>query len=143
MHRVIGGLGCIALATASAVQAAKAMGVDELRAQNAQLLSKAELDQLIPGSVSHSETERATRQWKHSADGSLAGSGQFKPGQGDTRGGSGRGTWRITESGDYCVEIEWSRTSEKWCRQVYRLGADYYAVAKRADGPSIRFRLSK
>ena len=89
-------------------------------------LSKADLLELMPGQkVMHVSKAGNTRHWTNEADGSLfaswapiiTGSGKF--------GGSGKGTWNISDDGRYCVKIDWPRAPEKWCRFIFRSGNDY------------------
>jgi hypothetical protein len=103
--------------------------VGELKAKSAEKLSKADLDALIPGASYRGETVRSYRSWAFEKDGTLVASGQRKPGQGTTSNAMGRGSWQVSDGGRLCVDIDWPRDKEKWCRFVYHLG-DYYVGVK-------------
>lgn len=103
--------------------------VGELKTKAAQKLSKEDLEALIPGSSLRGETVRSNRSWKHEKDGKLEASGQRKPGQGSTRSVMGTGTWKVSDGGRLCVDIDWPTEKEKWCRLIYKLD-DYYVGVK-------------
>lgn len=139
-----------ALFLLSPAWAADELTLADIKAQNAQLLTKAELEQLLPGATNRSETQRAVRSWKHAADGKLDANSRIKPGQARSGGGQGAGsfasgTWRVNEEGQYCVEIIWPHSNdEKWCRHVYRVGDHYYGVGGGKDeAKAHKFTLSK
>ncbi|MEB0056336.1 hypothetical protein QN413_05925 [Variovorax sp. LG9.2] len=74
-----------------------------------------------------------TRRWTNEPDGNFVASSRGKLGTNSTA----QGTWKVTDSGLYCVEIAWKGGGEQWCRAVYRLdSATYLAPAdlpKNAD----------
>lgn len=74
-----------------------------------------------------------TRRWTHGADGSFVAVSHGISGTQAT----GQGIWRVTDDGQYCVEITWKSVSEQWCRAVYRHGAATYLapndLARNAD----------
>lgn len=102
-------------------------------------LSKADLLELMPGQkVMHVSKAGNTRHWTNEADGSLfaswapiiTGSGKF--------GGSGKGTWNISDDGRYCVKIDWTRAPKS--------GAGSFsarATTTRWAAPTIRRRSGK
>jgi hypothetical protein len=122
---------CLVTAIAAAATPASAQEIllGDVKAKGAAKLGKDELNALIPGSTVDHVGAEINRMWTNDKDGSLLGSSyrRVSPGQR----GSGRGTWRVTDDGKYCVDIEWKLSTEQWCRVVYRHGDDY--VAFRTD----------
>jgi Protein of unknown function (DUF995) len=74
-----------------------------------------------------------TRRWTHGADGKFV---AVSHGQSGTQ-ATGQGVWRVSDDGQYCVEIAWKNVSEQWCRAIYRHGAATYLapndLARNAD----------
>jgi hypothetical protein len=108
----------------------------ELQAKSARKLSKEELEQLLPGARVTRWSTNAELSWTNNADGKFlandrgtaGGSGMGK--RSGMRGGS-PGTWRISEDGQYCVDIAWEfRDREKWCRDIYQANGNHYMLKK-------------
>lgn len=74
-----------------------------------------------------------TRRWTHGADGKFVAVSHGLSGTQATD----QGNWRVTDDGQYCVEITWKSVSEQWCRAVYHHGAATYLapndLARNAD----------
>lgn len=105
----------------------------DLTAQKAVKLAAPEVKALASGaSVQTVGGDGTLRTWKNSADGKLLAS--TAPGPGKPRGGQGKGTWHVADNGTYCVQIEWERRTENWCRFIYRLGDKHYGVKSDVDG---------
>lgn len=75
----------------------------------------------------------AIRFWTHDESGKFTASRQG--GSGNAR-SQGTGEWKITDSGQYCVVIEWRSArgspdiTENWCRVAYRQGEAVYLAPK-------------
>lgn len=93
-------------------------------ADDAQPLSKEELQQLIPGShASNTRSDGYLQRWTNDPSGKLIVSVISPPGQQHTS-QTAQGTWRISDDGQYCVQIQWRMQPVSWCA----------AVQKAADG---------
>lgn len=136
----------IAFPLVAASQSAGLM-LNDLKAQNAVLLTVDELRQLLPGAnMSRRTLAGNTHRWTNEPSGEMIvssdGTGKY---QGGGRGGTGKGTWHIGDNGTYCVTIEWNRSSDNWCRYFFRLGEKYYGVSSVANGTAnaMEFEISK
>ena len=75
----------------------------------------------------------AIRFWSHDASGKFTASRQG--GTNNAR-SQGTGEWKITDSGQYCVVIEWRNArgspdiTENWCRVAYQQGEAVYLAPK-------------
>ena len=124
------------------VAAADAQDVTLAAAKNrgAVKLSKEDLERLLPRAAVRGESERSNRTWMHETDGTISGTATMKAGAG--RGiVKGSGTWRVTADGKYCVDIAWTRSNEKWCRTLYRLGNDLIAFKGDGDDAPVERKL--
>ena len=109
-------------------------------------LSAQELRELIPGAKVVSRTQAgSTRRWQNKPDGTLIATS-------DGRGVSGgrnaystaEGTWQVTDTGRWCVKIDWPRAQDDACRFMFKLGDKYYGVGKLSDeAPTSEYELSK
>jgi hypothetical protein len=125
--------------------AAQEMTLAAAKKNGAQKLTKEQLAELLPKATFRAEIGSSRRSWLHAADGTLTGdmtsTGTPKGAGGrggasksmGMSGGQGSGTWRVTGDGRYCVEIAWSKNTEKWCRVLYRLGDDYFGFKDDTD----------
>ena len=101
----------------------KAMSEPELRSF---LKPGSNVETFAPGSG-------AIRFWTHDESGKFTASRQG--GTGNAR-SQGTGEWKITDSGQYCVVIEWRNArgsqdiTENWCRVAYRKGEAVYLAPK-------------
>ena len=102
---------------------AKPMSVDETKAF---FKPGAQIQTFAPGSGS-------VRYWKNDESGKFIASRQG--GTGNAR-SIGQGEWKITDSGQYCVVIEWRTArgapdnSEQWCRVPYRHDGEIYLAPR-------------
>jgi hypothetical protein len=119
----------------------------DVKTRNAVQLSTDDLKQLMPSAKVVSRTiAGSTRNWENTANGALVASSDGKGFTvGSTRGGSSAGTWRIADKGTYCVTIQWSaRTSEEWCRYIFKDGDKYYGFGRLEDSAQAsEFEFSK
>ena len=119
----------------------------DLEAQKAVLLTKADLDALLPGATNESRAPRtgSARNLTLMQGGRVVGRASGGLNQNTTK---AEGKWNVSDEGRYCVEIDWiwgsGSTSEKWCASMYKLGNDYYAVTRQgADAPAWKQTISK
>ena len=115
----------------------------DLTSQNAVKLAAPEVQALASGgSVQTVSGQGTLRTWKNSEDGKLFASAS---GTGLPRGASGTGTWHVAGNGTYCVQIEWERRSEQWCRFIYRVGDKHYGVKSDTDlaAPAMEIKFFK
>lgn len=75
------------------------------------------------------------RRWKNGADGKFIAS--RVPATGGGIPVTGQGEWKLTDNGQYCVQIEWrpkARTEqENWCRVLWKLGDVIYLAPSDLD----------
>jgi hypothetical protein len=68
------------------------------------------------------------RRWKNNSDGKFIASRVAAFGGGAAV--SGQGEWKLTENGQYCVQIEWRPRAgpelESWCRTLWRVEDTLY-----------------
>ena len=114
-----------------------ALRLSDLAAQGAKQLSKEELQTLLPGAKVMSRTAQgSTRFWENDSDGSLQASSDNRGGSNSTTSGvkgSARGSWQLNDNGTYCVLLEWKRSTEQWCRFIFKSGDKYFAVKSTSD----------
>jgi len=125
------------------------MSLEQLQAKNAEKLSREKLEQLLPGAkVMRSTAGGAELSWTNNPDGKLLANDRQTRSAGLGRrsglGGSAPGTWRISEEGQYCIDIDWTtRDREKWCRDIYRVNSHYYMIRKGKSDEEARAMLLK
>jgi hypothetical protein len=126
---------CCALAAAilSVPAAAQFITTDELNAKNPTKVAKADLEKMIPGATTESTGRQGgQRSWQNMDGGRLIGR-SYGAGQ-RASGTAAEGKWRISDEGNYCVEIAWTGVTyageEKWCAPVVKAGDDLYVVFK-------------
>lgn len=132
------------VATPGAAQEKLTLG--DLKANNAQQLSRSDLQSLVPeASVISTAGTNSTRRWTNEKGGTFVASSTNAGAIGAGKSVSGRGTWSINDEGRYCVEIDWPRTNEKWCRAIFQKGDAYYGVSslKSDTAPAYRFEITK
>ena len=91
----------------------KKVGADEIKAL---IVVDAEVEQ-INGSTG------GIRRWKNNSDGKFVASRTAATGVG--RPVTGQGEWKLTDNGQYCVQIEWrlfngGTDQENWCRTLWK-----------------------
>jgi hypothetical protein len=117
----------IALALPVVVQAADLL-LSDLRARHAVELSADDLRQLMPNArVASVHENGSVRHWKNEPNGKFLASSNVR-GKLKTLPSQGRGTWRVSDDGTYCVTIEWPRLTENWCKYLFKLDGKYYGV---------------
>lgn len=127
--------------SAWAQEAASGLKLRDLKSQNAAQLSKDELQQTIAGAkVTSVTTTGSTRYWVNNPDGKFIASTDNRGGAGYRT--TGQGTWHIADNATYCVQIEWSRRSEQWCRYLFKAGDKYYGVSSLADDATVAHELA-
>ena len=106
-----------------------------LKEKGAKLLTKADLDALLPGSSFQDESDTYQNRYQNKADGSLATSHTPRIGGGAQNPAfSAVGSWRASDQGQYCVDFKTFRGTEtKYCMNVWALDKDYYVTFGRAD----------
>ncbi len=113
----------------------------DLKAGNAQRLSRSDLQSLLPeASVISTAGTGSLRQWKNQKDGTFTASSNNAGQRGSGGGSSGKGAWSINDQGQFCVEIDWARSSEKWCRSLFRKGDVYYGVSSLSNDATLAYR---
>jgi hypothetical protein len=118
----------------------------DVKANGGVELSTAELKELMLGAKVVSRTQAgSTRSWQNKQDGTLTASSD---GRGVTGGrnayATGEGTWKVSDSGRWCVKIDWPRNADDWCRMMFKVGNKYYGVSRLEDNaPTMEFELSK
>jgi hypothetical protein len=122
----------LVISLASPVALAQVVDFGEL--QGVVKLSAQELRSIADGAkVTNISEGRYSRQWENESGGKLTASTKDLNSSGRVRQGYGSGTWRIEDDGRYCVEITWSRSSEKWCRHIFRSGDKLYLSTESAN----------
>jgi hypothetical protein len=127
-------------------QESGSLRLSDLTAQGATQLAKDELQALLPGAKVESKTAQgSTRFWENSADGSLVASSDGRGGNSSFTAGAkstARGTWQLSDNGTYCVLLEWKRTTEQWCRYIFKSGDKYFAVKSTVDQSTVAHELA-
>ena len=105
-----------------------------LKEKGAKLLTKADLEALLPGSVYDDVGDRFTNSYTNDRDGSLSTYHTPRIGGGGTdMPWRASGTWRVSDQGQYCVDYRFRVTEVKYCMYVWQLGNDYYVTFGRGD----------
>ena len=109
----------------SAVSFAQPMAFDDVRSK-AEPLSAESAQSLVKGShVEFRLVGGSVRRWTHEDDGTFIASSTVAGGPVN---GTARGTWKISEKGEYCVTFNWTYAgNESWCRFLYPVEDRYYA----------------
>lgn len=116
--------------------------LNDLKAQGAIQLTKEELQALLPNAkVKSMSGGGSTRYWENSPDGKLVASSDTR-GQVGTKPSQAHGEWSIADNGTFCVQLEWKRSTEQWCRYIFRVGDSYFGVKSIADGESPAYEFS-
>ncbi len=128
-----------------AVQA-KALLLNDVKAQNGVQLSVDELKALMPSAKVVSRTEAGhTRHWTNEPDGKFIASTDNLGPRG-RRTAKAQGTWHVGDNGTYCVTLEWHfGASENWCDYMFKAGEKYYGVRTISNGATkaYEFEFSK
>jgi hypothetical protein len=127
-------LGSVVLTLPLAAQAGDLL-LGDLKAQGGAQLSANELKEQMPNAKVVSYSEENTRRWKNDPDGKFVASSDA----GRHKLKTAQGTWHVDDNGTYCVTLEWPKSSESWCRYIFKVGDKYYGVKSIADGTSKAF----
>jgi len=120
--------------------------LNDVKAKNGVQLNAEELKQLMPNTKVISYFGGSTRKWTNEADGKLMAysdaRGSFKKQLTQV---TAHGTWQIGKNGTYCITLEWSKKTEKWCKYIFNVDGKYYGVKSFDDGDAIahEFEFSK
>lgn len=117
---------------AVALQSAQAqdMTLGELKEKNAQMLSKDELNALLPDSTYTRLFGKGVRTyWKNESGGKLDG-GQTCARSTPSCNKLYQGKWWVRDDGAYCIEANAGAAddTQKWCRAVWKIGNAFYGV---------------
>lgn len=95
-------------------------------------LTKAELQQLLPGAkMARVSANGSNQAWSNDSDGTMVVYSDNRMFSGARSSTSSK--WHISEDGRYCVLIPWKRVAtEEWCRFVIKTSDGYY-LAKAHD----------
>lgn len=132
------------LATLSALSLSDTALADEVGVR----LSKEELASILPGTKAvYVIKGGSTHSWTNEPEGKFVASTDAKSISGTGMGGgyTARGTWNVSDDGKYCINIEWRRYPENWCRSMYRTtdGGYYLTDSDDPDAPKRRIELKK
>ena len=110
---------------------AQSMTFDDVRSK-AEPLSAESAQSLVKGSrVEFRLVNGSVRRWTHEDDGTFIANSAVAGGIG----GTARGTWRISEKGEYCLTFNWTYQGvESWCRFLYAVDDRHYAFGASATG---------
>lgn len=111
-------------------------------------LGKDELASLLPGTRAvYVIKGGSTHIWTNETGGKFVASTDAKSISNTGMGGgySARGSWNVSDDGKYCVNIEWKRYPESWCRSMYRApdGGYYLTDSDDPAAPKRRIELTK
>jgi hypothetical protein len=107
-------------------------------------LTAAELKELLPGAkMTRRIPSGNTHNWTNDPDGTFIISSDNSSTTG--RYVTARGTWSVSPDGRYCIRVEWSRSTDDWCRFVLRTTDGYYLVKALKPGTETVYpvRISK
>lgn len=112
-------------------------------AEDAQVLTKEELQQLMPGATVEIAFENGnTNTWTNNADGTLHAVGQCLC-NGKSYTSYAPGTWRISDDGKFCSHIEWRKSVSDWCRAVAKSDDGAYVLVSSKGGQNWKLKVSK
>jgi len=114
--------------------------LNDLKAQNGVQLSADELNQLMSNAKVISYIGAGTRNWTNGPDGKFVAYSDVSRGMKKlVTQATAQGTWHIGKNGTYCVTLDWSRRTEKWCKYIFKVGGKYYGVKSVDDGDATAF----
>lgn len=106
-------------------------------------MSREELLAFLPGTmVTHVNRSGSLRRWTNEADGKFIASTDGKK-HGNVLGSgasSAPGTWRVSDEGRYCIQIDWKRDDEKWCSSIVKGPDGSFYLGKVEDAKRIEFK---
>jgi hypothetical protein len=96
-------------------------------------MTREELQSFLPGTkVTHVNQGGSERHWTNVPDGTLFATTNnkiFGNGTGSAVGGH-YGTWKVSDEGKYCLDIDWKDVHEKWCSSILKGEGDTYYLGK-------------
>jgi hypothetical protein len=105
-------------------------------------MTREELFSFLPGTkVTHVTQAGSERHWTNEPDGSLYANSSNKQ-YGDPAGSrpaAQAGTWKISDEGKYCINIDWKSVSEKWCAFILKGEGNIYYLNKVGEKSKIIF----
>lgn len=113
----------------------------DLESRQMHVLSKEELEQLLPGATMRRVTDKGNHHsWSNDPDGSFIVSSDNRATNG--RNSTAPGKWHLSGDGRYCVLIDWKRVeAEEWCRFVIKTTDGYYAAKSDKVGTEKVYKL--
>ncbi len=106
-------------------------------------LSRDELAAFLPGTeVTHVSRAGSLRRWKNEADGTFVASSDNKK-YGSATGASyasASGTWRVSDEGRYCIQIDWRKEAESWCSYIVKGPDGSFYLGTVDDARRIEFK---
>jgi len=109
------------------------VAISALAQDGAVKMTRDELVSLLPGTkVTHITKAGSERHWTNEPDGSLYATSNNKlygSAMGMQTAGQA-GTWKVSDEGKYCIDIDWKKVSEKWCSYVLKGEGDIYYLNK-------------
>jgi hypothetical protein len=121
---------------------ASAISVCAAAQDGATKMTREELLAFLPGTkVTHVAQSGSLRNWINEPDGKFVASTdnkKFGSALGTSTANS-PGTWRVDDSGKYCIEIDWKRINEKWCSFILKSADGNYYLNVADDKHKIEF----
>ena len=109
------------------------VAISALAQDGAAKMTREELLSFLPGAkVTHISQAGSERYWTNEPDGSLFANSNnkvFGSAMGTQTAGQA-GTWKVSDDGKYCIDIDWKKVSEKWCSYVLKGEGDTYYLNK-------------
>lgn len=105
-------------------------------------MTREELLSLLPGAkVTHITQAGSERRWTNEPDGTLYANSSNKlyGGPAGNQPAAQAGTWKVSDEGKYCINIEWKKVSEKWCSYILKGEGDTYYLNKIDEKSKINF----
>lgn len=129
----------LAAVTVSSAAAADITNYADVKANGGVQLTTAQLNELLPGSKVVNKTQAgSTRTWENKPDGSLSASSDGRGFAGGRNAyASATGTWKVSDTGRYCVNIKWPATADDWCLLLFKVGDKYYTVGSTEDSSRV------
>ena len=115
----------------------------DLEPMQPSVLSKEELQQLLPGArMSRISARGYAHAWTNEAGGNFIARSNNAGISGSGTSSSVPGKWHISDDGRYCVLIEWrGADTEEWCRFIVKTTDGYYATRSTSVGTERVYKL--
>lgn len=100
-------------------------------------LSKEEMASLLPSTKAEYVIKAGSiHRWTNEPDGKFVASTDAKTVSMSARSrGTARGTWKISDEGKYCINIDWTNVTEDWCQFLFRTDDGKYYLTG-TDSPT-------